>query len=240
MNGMVHYRAEERQTVVHSWGTVSETFHGGDEERYLGFGELVRFSRMVFHTGSSASPMTLLRNIELIDIVVRGSAGYQDGNGANAIFPENTIQIVSAGTGVFRSDYNASRDTTLEKLQIGILPQALNSIPVQTKALFDLDLHRNSFVTLVSPHVDDSSLSVGQHAALLLGKFEAGRQIVYDVSGSRTGLFFFVVNGAVTVGGRVLMNNDALALTSPGRIAVTFAEESVLLLMELEMPILEE
>lgn len=233
------YTAEERQTTVHSWGMVSEMLYSGTDEKYLGFGDLVQFSRMRFHPGFSSTPMTLFRNLEVIDIVLTGSAGYQDGNGVNATYPENTLQIVSAGKGMYRSEYNASHDAPLEKLQIGILPRRLNADPVRTKALFDLDAHRNSLVTLVSPHAEVSALSIRQQAAVVLGKFDAGKQIVYDVSGNSTGLFLFVVSGIVTVGDHRLHQNDGIGMNLPERIAVTFAEESVLLITELEMPIQE-
>lgn len=234
------YTAEERQTTVHSWGMVSEMLYSGAEEKYLGFGDLVQFSRMRFHPGYSSTPMTLLRNLEVIDIVLTGSAGYQDGTGVNATYPDNTMQIVSAGKGMYRSEFNASHDKPLEKIQIGILPNRLNTDPVRTKALFDPDAHRNTLITLVSPHSDPSTLSIRQQAAIVLGKFDAGKQIVYDVSGSSTGLFLYVVSGIVTVGDRQLHQNDGIGMKSPERIAVTFAEESVLLIVELEMPIQEK
>jgi redox-sensitive bicupin YhaK (pirin superfamily) len=230
------FKAEERQTTVHSWGLMSEMLYSSADEKYLGFGDLVQFSRIRFYPGYSSTPMILLRNLEVIDIILTGSAGYQDGTGANAAYPENTLQIVSAGKGIYRSEFNPSHDVPLEKLQIGILPNRLNADPVGTKALFDLDAHRNSLVTLVSPHADESALSIRQQAAVLMGKFDAGKQIVYDVSGSSTGLFLFVVSGIVTVGDHQLHQNDSIGIKSSGKIAVTFAEESVLLILELEMP----
>ena len=233
------YKAEECQTTVHSWGMVSEMLYSGTDEKFLGFGDLVQLSRVRFHPGYSSTPMTLLRNIEMIDIILSGSAGYQDSAGVNATYPENTLQIVSAGKGMYRSEFNASQDRPLEKIQIGILPGRLNTDPVRTKALFDLDAHRNSLVTLLSPYSDASTLSIRQQAALVIGKFDAGKQIVYDVSGRATGLFLFVVSGIVTVGDFQLHSNDGIGMRSPERIAVTFAEESVLLIMQLEMPIQE-
>ena len=73
----------------------------------------------------------------------------------------------------------------------------------------------------------------------MIGKFDAGKQIVYDVSGRTTGLFLYVISGIVTVGDYQLHHNDGIGMRSPERIAVTFAEESVLLIVELEMPIQE-
>lgn len=239
VNNFTIFPAQERQITAHSWGIASETFFGGDDEKTLGMGNLVQFTQTAFHPGYSNTGMKLLRNIELVDIVLQGRAGFQDSTGSVATYPQNTIQVISAGKGMYLSEFNATEQGTLEKLQIGFLPKKLNTNPIQTKALFDLDGYRNSFVTLISPHVDASSLSVKQHAAVLLGKFDEGKQIIYDVSGTSTGLFLFVVEGIVTVSDKILHKSDGISVSPAERIAVTFAKESVLLLVEIEIDHME-
>lgn len=235
VNNFTLFPAQERQITAHSWGIASETFFGGDNEKTLGVGDLVQFTQTSFHPGYSNTGMRLLRNIELVDIVLQGRAGFQDSTGSVATYPQNTIQVISAGKGLYLSEFNATEQGALEKLQIGFLPRRLNTNPIQTKALFDLDVHKNSFVTLISPHVDASSLSVKQHAAVLLGRFGEGRQIIYDVSGTSTGLFLFVVEGIVTVSDKILHKSDGISVSPAERIAVTFAKESVLVLIETEI-----
>lgn len=229
------YRAQERQITSHSWGITSEIFFGGDDEKTLGFGSLVQCTQMTFHPGYSNTGMRLLRNVELVDIILKGRAGFQDSTGCIATYPQQTIQVISAGKGIYRSEFNATEQGVLEKIQIGFLPRMLNSNPIQTKALFDLEAHLNSFVTLISPHVDPSTLSVKQYVAVLLGKFDEGKQIIYDVSSQQTGLFLFVVEGIVTVGNQILHKSDAASIHPAERIAVTFARPSVLLLTEIHI-----
>ncbi|MEW5798387.1 MAG: pirin family protein [Bacteroidota bacterium] len=233
INNYTLYPAQERQIAAHSWGIASETFFGGDDEKTLGIGNLVQFTQTAFHPGYSNTGMRLLRNIELVDIVLQGRAGFQDSTGSVATYPQETIQVISAGKGIYLSEFNATEQGVLEKLQIGFLPKKLNTNPIQTKALFDLDEHRNSLVTLISPHVDASSLSIKQHAAVLLGKFDEGKQIIYDVSGTSTGLFLFVVQGIVTVSDKILNKSDGISVSPAERIAVTFAKKSILVLIEI-------
>jgi redox-sensitive bicupin YhaK (pirin superfamily) len=234
VNNFTLYPAQERQITAHSWGIASETFYGGEDEKTLGIGDLVQFTQTAFHPGYSNTGMRLLRNIELVDIVLQGRAGFQDSTGSVATYPQNTIQVISAGKGMYLSEFNATEQGVLEKLQIGFLPKRLNSNPIQTKALFDLDEHKNAFITVISPHVDASSLSVKQRVAVLLGKFAEGKQIIYDVSGTSTGLFLFVVDGIVTVSDKILHKSDGISVLPAERIAVTFAKESVVVLIELE------
>lgn len=230
------YRSSERRTTAYHWGTISETFYGSQDGKYLGVHDLVQFDRCIFPAGKSISPMKLHRNMELIDIVISGTAGYFDGNGMNTTIPENTMTVVSAGKGLFRSEFNGSDSEVLDKIQIGILPRTLNTGPIQTKALFDLRKNKNTFIALISPINDISTLSVRQRAAVLMGEFDAREQFMYDVSGGNTALFLSVVRGVVTVGDQKLYSNDGIAVMTPQQIAVTFAEESVLLLLEVEIP----
>jgi redox-sensitive bicupin YhaK (pirin superfamily) len=235
VNNLIVYRAQERQITAHSWGIASETFFGGNDEKTLGFGNLVQLTQTAFHPGYSNTGMKLLRNIELVDIVMKGRAGFQDSTGSVATYPQNTIQVISAGKGIYLSEFNATEQGVLEKLQIGFLPNRLNTSPIQTKALFDIEENSNSFVTLISPHVDASTLSVKQHIAVLLGKFDEGKQIIYDVSEQQTGLFLFAADGIVTIGDQILHKSDAVAVYPAERIAVTFAQKSVLLLIEIDI-----
>lgn len=235
MNHIIAYRAQERRITAHSWGVASEIFFGGNDEKTLGFGSLVQLTQLTFYPGYSNTGMRLLRNLELVDIVLKGRAGFQDSTGSVATYPQQTVQVISAGKGIYLSEFNATEQGTLEKLQIGFLPQTLNSNPIQTKALFDLEEHRNSLVILISPHVDPSTLSIKQQAAVLLGKFDEEKQIIYDVGGQQTGLFLFVIEGIATVGDQILYKSDAVSVYPAERIAVTFARPSVLLLTEIHI-----
>lgn len=236
MNDHILYRSTERQTVVHPWGVVSDILYGGREEKYLGFGPLVQLTRIRSFPGVSASPVRLQRNMELIDVIMQGHAGYQYSTGTNAAYPEGTVHILSAGKGIYRSEFNASDSVAMEKIQIGILPDRLNTESIHTRGVFDLDLHINSLVTIVSPHVDTSTLSVKQKAAVLMGAFEPNKQFVYDVSGSSTGLFLLVLRGTITVKNMVLGADDAIALMKPGPVPVSFTEHSTLMVIEIDIP----
>ena len=119
MNNYILYPAQERQITAQSWGISSETFFGGEEEKHLGFGCIVQLTQRIFHPGYSNTGMKLQRNIELVDIVFKGRAGFQNSTGAVATYPESTVQVISAGKGIYLSEFNATERGVLEKLQIG-------------------------------------------------------------------------------------------------------------------------
>lgn len=177
--------------------------------------------------------MKLHRNMELVDIMVRGSVGFQDSFGVTSTFPENTVQVVSAGRGIYQFEFNAGTQEA-EKLQIGFLPNSLNREPVKTKALFDLYQNNNALVELVSPN-NPASLSVRQRAAVLLGEFEAGRHLGYTINSTRVGLFIYVLNGVVSVQNQILRRGDSIGITNEEQTMIHTAEQSRILVIEVSM-----
>ena len=227
------YRFDERMNSAGDWGMSSETFYASEQEKYLGFGNLVQLSRTVRNPGSGTSGMKLHRNLELVDIILSGTVGYQDSFGGFSNFPENTLQVVSAGKGIFQAEFNPGT-TEAEKIQIGFLPNSLNKTPVKTKGLFDLTSSKNSLLELVSPN-NQHSLSVRQTAAVLLGEFDENKHIGYTLNRETVGLFVHVVSGVVTMNSEILRRGDSAGIIQEEQTLFHTAEPTVLLVIEVSM-----
>lgn len=227
------YRSDERMNTAGPWGVSSDTFFASDQERFLGFGNLVQVTHSILNADGGHSGMKLHRNMELVDIVLSGTVGYQDSFGGNANFPENSLQVISAGRGIYQAEFNAGTGEA-EKLQIGFLPDGLNTAPIKTKGLFDLQANGDALVELISPD-NPSSLTVRQRAAVLMGRFDAGKHIGYTMSDPAVGLFLYVVDGTASVQQHMLRRGDAVAVTGEEQFMVHTAERSTLLVIEVSM-----
>ena len=71
------FKSTERSNTSGSWGTSAETFFGSDQEKYLGFGNLVQLTHSTLNRNQGNSGMKLHRNMEIVDIVLKGSVGFQ-------------------------------------------------------------------------------------------------------------------------------------------------------------------
>ena len=60
--------------------------------------------------------------MEIITIPLSGSLRHQDNLGNGSVISEGDIQVMSAGTGVIHSEFNASSDKDVSVLQIWIFP----------------------------------------------------------------------------------------------------------------------
>jgi redox-sensitive bicupin YhaK (pirin superfamily) len=227
------YTSEERLNTTGPWGVSAETFFASEKERFLGFGNLVQVTHTTLNADSGNSGMKLHRNMELVDIILKGSVGFQDSFGGTAAFPENTVQVLSAGKGIYQMEFNAGT-AEAEKLQFGFLPDSLNKAPFKTKALFDLKEHSDALVELVSPN-NPSSLTVRQQAAVLLGSFDPGKHIGYTLNNAAVGLFVYIISGVATVNSQVLRRGDAVAVQGEEQIMIHTAERSTLAVIEVSM-----
>jgi len=227
------YKSTERSNTFGSWGTSAETFFGSDQEKFLGFGNLVQLTHSTLNVNQGNSGMKLHRNMEIVDIILKGSVGFQDSFGETSTFPENTIQAVSAGKGIYQNEFNAGLDES-EKIQIGFLPNSLNKTPVKTKALFDLHQNSNSLVELVSPR-NPSSLSVRQQAAVLMGEFEPNQHIGYAINSKTIGLFVYTISGVVTVQNEILRRGDSVGIINEEQTLLHTAEQSKILVIEVSL-----
>ncbi|MFA6455789.1 MAG: pirin family protein [Bacteroidota bacterium] len=215
------------------WGTSADIFFGSEKEKYLGFGNLVQLTHTTLNPEGGNSGMKLHRNMELVDIILSGSVGFQDSFGGTSTFPGNTLQTISAGKGIYQLEFNAG-ESIAEKLQIGFLPSSLNKNPLKSKALYDLEQHKNALVELVSPH-NPSSLTLRQQAAVFLGTFDAEKHVGYRVNDPSVGLFIFVIKGVMTVHNHILRRGDSIGIQEDEQIMLHTAEESTVLLIETSM-----
>ena len=224
------YMSDERIHTSAGWGTTAETFYASDKEKYLGFGNLVQLSHSILNVNSGNSGMKLHRNMEVVDIILNGAIGFQDSFGETSIYPANTIQVVSAGKGIYQTEFNAG-PTEAEKIQIGFLPGTLNKEPVKTKALYNLQTNLNSLVELVSPR-NPASLSIRQNTAVFLGEFEKNNHIGYALNNNSVGLFVYILSGVVTVQNQILRRGDAVGILDEEQTLLHTAEHSSILVME--------
>jgi redox-sensitive bicupin YhaK (pirin superfamily) len=213
------------------WGSQVDIFFASKTEKFLRFGDIISFSSLKLSGRNYHEGMKLYRNTEFINIVLQGTVGYQDSFGIVSLFPGNTVQVVSTGTGMYQMEFNPA-DSLLHKIQIGILPSVINSTPVQTKAVFNLEENINSFVEIVSPNRSTSSLSVRQDIAVLLGKFESNRHLGYRVNNNQIGLFVYVVEGSILVKDKTITAGEAIGISDAEEIMIHTYAESIILVIE--------
>jgi len=64
--------------------------------------------------------------MEITTIVLEGILEHKDSMGRTQQIRPNEVQVMSAGTGIFHSEYNANPDIPVNLFQIWVFPSAKN------------------------------------------------------------------------------------------------------------------
>jgi redox-sensitive bicupin YhaK (pirin superfamily) len=130
------------------------------------FGELCGFADDVVNAGQGFG-MHPHQNMEISTIVVSGSQSHKDDTGSEGIVNENTVQTMSAGTGIMHSEYNTSSTKPLCSYQIWVYPKVENVVPRHESFSYHPADKLNKILLTLSPDRRDGTALINQDAFLV-------------------------------------------------------------------------
>ena len=138
-------------------------------------------------------------NMEIITIPLKGDLEHKDSMGNIGAINEGEIQVMSAGTGVYHSEYNKNSNNFINLLQLWVMPKEQDVKPRYDQLSIKELKKNNSFYQVLSPYPEDDGLWVHQDAWLHLGDFEERTYIDYVLKKEGNGVYIFVIEGAFIV-----------------------------------------
>lgn len=176
-------------------------------------------------------------NMEIISIPLEGALEHQDSMNNVAVIQHGDIQVMSAGTGIFHSEYNKSKDRLVKFLQIWVLPNKKSVQPRYDQIALNPEDRRNKLQQILSPTPEDEGVWIHQDAWFHLGSLDKGFETNYRMKKEGNGVYAFVIEGDVSVGGIALNRRDGLGVWNTNEIAIKADSNAELLLMEVPMEI---
>jgi hypothetical protein len=231
------HKANSRGQADHGWLKTRLTFSfaGYHDPNRVHFGVL-RVLNDDQIAGGKGFGMHPHDNMEIITIPMEGVVEHRDNQGNHGIITNGEVQVMSAGTGVYHSEFNHSTEELLKLFQIWLFPNKGNVTPRYDQMKFDLTAQHNNFQLLVSPIEANipNTLGIHQDAFFSMGKFESGQDFNYQLHRKGNGLYIFVVNGQVETSGESLAFRDGLGLEDIS--AVNFITQTGVELLLMEVP----
>ena len=172
------------------------------------------------------------RDMEIVTYMVDGALEHKDSMGNGSVIRPGELQRMTAGTGVFHSEFNHSEEEQAHLLQIWILPERNGLEPGYEQKLFPSEEKRNQWRLIGSRDGREGSLTIHQDVNLLASEIEDGEEVRYEFDGRRRG-FMQVVRGSVDVGGETLVAGDALATQDEESLSVRTSNSAELLLFDM-------
>ncbi|MEC7173188.1 MAG: pirin family protein [Bacteroidota bacterium] len=232
----VYHSAETRGKANHGWLKANYSFSFAqyyDPER-MNFGALRVLNDDTISPGMGFGTHPH-DNMEIITIPLKGDLEHKDSMGNVGAINEGEIQVMSAGTGVYHSEYNKNSDKPINLLQLWVMPKTRNVEPrYDQKSVRELKKN-NSFYQVLSPNEDDDGMWIHQDAWFHLGDFDRVTETEYLTKKEGNGVYVFVIEGAIKVGDQQINKRDALGVWEVDKISFLAQPHSKVLLVEVPM-----
>jgi quercetin 2,3-dioxygenase len=235
-NKSVIHKAKTRGFFNHGWLKSYHTFSfaGYYDKSRVHFGMLRVLNDDIILPGEGFGTHPH-DNMEIVTIPIYGELAHKDSTGNEEVIHENEVQIMSAGSGLTHSEYNASHEKEVNLLQIWVFPKEHDIEPCYNQKVFSPELMKNNFLTLVSPRKSEDTLWINQDAYFSIGLLEKGKSIDYKIKKDGNGLYVFVMSGSVTAKDEVLDNRDGMGIEDVDSINIIVNEDSKVLLIDVPM-----
>lgn len=159
------------------------------------------------------------RDMEILTWVLDGKLAHKDSMGHASTLGPGSIQLMSAGTGVTHSEFNASADAPVHFLQVWIMPRGHGTEPRYQEATPDPAGRAGRFTVLADPGGADGALVIGADARVHVGDFPAGSSDTLKLP-NRQVAYVHVATGHATINGQPAAAGDAVTIEGHPRITV--------------------
>ena len=151
------------------------------------------------------------QNMEIVSYVLEGVLEHKDSMGNGSQMRPGDVQLMSAGTGVTHSEFNASGDQPLHFLQMWVFPAREGTEPRYEQKAFSEAERSGRLRLVVSPDGRDGSLTIGQDVRLHAGLLTEGDRVQHELADGRSA-WVHVARGRVLLDGNGLGPGDGAAI----------------------------
>ena len=230
------HKSESRGHANHGWLDTHHTFSFADyfnpERIQFGMLRVLNDDRVAAGRGFGTHPHD---NMEIISIPLFGDLEHKDSMGNHGVITTGEIQVMSAGTGITHSEFNKNKDKEVRFLQIWVFPNKRNVTPrYEQIQLADIE-KPDEFYQILSPNPNDQGVWIHQNAWFHLGDLSEGWQGKYELKDKSNGVYFFVIEGDVTIEGQKLERRDGFGVSEKESVDITSNSISKVLIMEVPM-----
>ena len=235
MNTVLH-KANTRGSANHGWLEVNHSFsfanYYNPDRTNFGVLRVLNDDKIAPSKGFGTHPHD---NMEIISIPLEGALQHKDSMGNGAIVQHGDVQVMSAGTGIRHSEFNANDDQHVKLLQIWLFPNKKNVTPRYDQISIKNIEQKNEFYQILSPNQDDQGVWIHQDAWFQLGEFDKEVCTNYKINKTGNGVYAFIIEGTAEIAGQALEKRDGFGIWNVENFEIKADKNSRILLMEIPM-----
>lgn len=217
----------------HGWLDAHHHFSFADyyNPDRMGFGKLRVWNDDLIKAGKGF-PMHPHNDMEIITYIRKGAITHEDNLGNRGVTGAGDVQVMSAGTGIFHSEYNLG-DVDTELFQIWIKTDRRDHEPRWDTRKFP-EAGRGARLEPLASGRDghDGALMIHQDATLYGATLKAGDSVSHAFEPGRKA-YIVAVRGQVTINGNDVPPRAGVAVTDESDIVIEAQEPGEVVLLDL-------
>lgn len=197
--------ANDRGRANFGWLDSKHTFSFGSyyDPEHMGFSAL-RVINDDIVSPSAGFDTHGHRDMEIISYVLEGEIAHKDSEGNIQTLPAGEFQLMSAGQGIYHSEFNASDSKPLRFLQIWIQPNTFGNKPGYQQKDFGCN---PGLTPIATPTGENNTLTIKQDTRLYQLILEPESELRFDTSSDRN-VYVHQVRGKLIVDSADLDEGD--------------------------------
>ena len=222
------YPYEQLGHASHGWLEARHHFsfaHYYNPKR-MGFGALRVINDDIIQAGAGFETHPH-RNMEIITYVRQGAITHKDSKGNEGRTAAGNIQVMSAGKGIFHSEYNLESEET-KIFQIWITPNKQNLESTWDTHEFPKEITNNKLQLLVSGD-GHAPMTINQDAYIYAGQLEKGTTITHPIVHQA---YILVSKGTIELNDERVSEGDGTEITGEEFVDIHALEPSEILVLD--------
>ena len=232
----IFHPSESRGQANHGWLNAKHSFSFANwqnrERMHFGALRVLNDDIVAAGTGFGKHPHD---NMEIITIPLNGEIQHEDSMGHKEIIRTNQVQVMSAGSGIYHSEFNSSKTEELKLFQIWIFPDKENLEPRYATINYSWENAKNNFLALVSPKKENKGAWIHQNAWIHIIKIEKAQTATYTIKNKDNGVYIMLINGFIEIDNKKMKDRDAIGIWETESVNIFSEVDSQLLLIEVPM-----
>ncbi|WP_111638044.1 pirin family protein [Marinomonas shanghaiensis] len=195
--------AQDRGHANFGWLKSNHTFSFGNyyDPQHMGFSDLRVINDDTVTPGAGFETHGH-RDMEILSLVLEGTIAHKDSAGNIKELPAGEYQLMSAGKGIYHSEFNASKKDMLKFLQIWIMPNKLGGEPGYQQKEFS---QAQGFTTIITPDGKDGTLHIKQNMQLIQLILEDQPTATWTADKNRH-YYVHLIEGELSLGNGITMH----------------------------------
>ena len=232
MTNLIHDRDARGYTKI-GWLDSYHTFSFSNfyDPKRMGFRSLrvINDDRVVPGAGFGAHSHS---DMEILTYVLEGALEHKDSLGTGAVIYPGEAQIMSAGTGITHSEFNASKTEPVHFLQIWIIPDSQGLQPRYDQRTFPLEEKLGKLRLIAAKDGREGAVTIHQDVDLYTSVLEAGNVVTYNLKPNRYA-WLQIAQGVATLNDHELRAGDGVQISGPEQLQISTDVGAEILLFDL-------